>query len=159
MRVVFDTNVLISATLWDNSVAQKLLSRFMENGIEICVSLEIIIVCVITNWNIIVTHTICRMHNYVLISYAFYYNEYKNVLIRDFHYSNVEVNHVIQKILSFVSIIVSNERIDVIKEDPSDNRILECAISSGATYILSYDKHLLDMNEYRGIRIITPNEF
>ena len=67
MRVVFDTNVLISATLWDNSVAQKLLSRFMENGIEICVSLEIIIVCVITNWNIIVTHTICRMHNYVLI--------------------------------------------------------------------------------------------
>ena len=35
----------------------------------------ITIVCVITNWNIIVTHIICRMHNYVLISYAFYYKQ------------------------------------------------------------------------------------
>ena len=35
-----------------------------------------IIVCVITNYNIIVTHTICRMHNYVLICYAFYYKQY-----------------------------------------------------------------------------------
>ena len=41
-KVVFDTNVLISATLWDNSVAQKFLFRCIQDNIQIFSSQEIL---------------------------------------------------------------------------------------------------------------------
>ena len=47
---------------------------------------------------------------------------------------------------------------DVVKEDPDDNKIIECAIESEAEYILSYDNHLLRLKEYLGIKIIKPEE-
>jgi predicted nucleic acid-binding protein len=43
--------------------------------------------------------------------------------------------------------------------DYEDNRILEAALDSGAQLIVSDDHHLLDMNPWRGIPIITPREF
>jgi len=44
----------------------------------------------------------------------------------------------------------------VIKEDPDDNKIIECAISSNSEFIITYDKHLLKVKEYKGIQIIRP---
>lgn len=46
-----------------------------------------------------------------------------------------------------------------IKEDPSDNRYLECAVASESSYIVTGDKHLLDLNELQGIQIVTPAGF
>jgi len=42
MVVTFDTNVLLSATLWDGSVAQKLLFDLIRRGIKIYSTTEII---------------------------------------------------------------------------------------------------------------------
>ena len=42
MKIVFDTNVLISSTLWNNSVAQKFLFRCIKENISIFSSQEII---------------------------------------------------------------------------------------------------------------------
>ena len=44
-------------------------------------------------------------------------------------------------------------------QDPDDNKFLECAVSGGAGYIVSGDKHLLDLEEYEGIKILTPKGF
>jgi putative PIN family toxin of toxin-antitoxin system len=43
--------------------------------------------------------------------------------------------------------------------DPTDNRHLECAVAGKAQYIVSGDRHLLELKEYRGIQILTPREF
>lgn len=43
--------------------------------------------------------------------------------------------------------------------DPDDNRILEAAVEGRADCIVSGDKHLLRMKVFRGIEILTPNEF
>ncbi len=51
------------------------------------------------------------------------------------------------------------ERLEVIKEDPGDNKFLECAVSSGADFIISGDHHLLELGEFRGTRIVTPATF
>ena len=40
MNVVLDTNVLISSTLWDSSVANKLLKKLIETASEIYTSIE-----------------------------------------------------------------------------------------------------------------------
>lgn len=50
-------------------------------------------------------------------------------------------------------------KIEVIKEDPSDNKFLECAIESYADYIVTGDKHLKSLNEFEGIKIVNAREF
>lgn len=55
--------------------------------------------------------------------------------------------------------IIPNVTLQVVKEDPSDNKFLECAIAGKADYIISGDSHLLDLKEYQGIPIIRVAEF
>jgi putative PIN family toxin of toxin-antitoxin system len=51
------------------------------------------------------------------------------------------------------------KRIAVINDDPDDDKFIECAVSCGADYIVSGDKHLLKLKEYGGIKIITASDF
>jgi uncharacterized protein len=49
--------------------------------------------------------------------------------------------------------------LDVVKDDPDDNRILECAVHSRSEAIITHDKDLLRMKSYQGIRMMKVNEF
>lgn len=55
--------------------------------------------------------------------------------------------------------VVPVRKIEVIKEDPSDNKFLECAIEAQADYIISGDKHLKKLVEFEGIKIIDARRF
>jgi putative PIN family toxin of toxin-antitoxin system len=46
-----------------------------------------------------------------------------------------------------------------ITPDPKDNKFIECALSAKAKFIITGDKGLLWMKQFRGIKIITPEEF
>jgi putative PIN family toxin of toxin-antitoxin system len=48
--------------------------------------------------------------------------------------------------------------IDVVKEDPADNRVLECAIAGRADLIVSGDRHLLRLGSFAGVRIVTARQ-
>lgn len=62
--------------------------------------------------------------------------------------------------LAHLAILTPGERrVNVIAEDPSDNRYLECAIEGDADYIVSGDEHLLRLDAYQKIRILTPRAF
>jgi len=50
-------------------------------------------------------------------------------------------------------------QLDIIKEDPPHNRILECAVSAGSDYIVSGDKDLLRLGRYDSIRILRVADF
>lgn len=126
-RVVFDTNVLISATLWDNSVAQKFLFKCLKENIQIFSSQEII-------------------------------EEYKKILARDFDYKEQEIGEILERILQFLTLVSPTKKVNLIKEDAEDNKIVECALESKARYIVSYDKHLLKLKEYQEIKIVNPKE-
>jgi len=126
-KVVFDTNMLISATLWDNSVAQKFLFRCIRENIQVFSSQEII-------------------------------DEYKEILARDFDYKEQEIREMVEKILQFITLVNPKNKVSAVKEDSDDNKIIECAIESEAEYIISYDKHLLKIKKYNGIKIVRPEE-
>ncbi len=50
--------------------------------------------------------------------------------------------------------------VDVISEDPSDNKYLACAVEGRASYIISGDRHLLGLGRYLDlIAILSPREF
>jgi predicted nucleic acid-binding protein len=47
----------------------------------------------------------------------------------------------------------------VITDDVSDNHILACALAGRADFIISGDRHLLNLKEYEGIVIERPVDF
>ena len=83
-------------------------------------------------------------------------NEFSEVLIRDFNYDKADARSIIEKVLAFAILIEPKNKLDIIKEDLDDNVIIECGVESNSAYIITYDKHLLNLKEYLGIKIITP---
>jgi predicted nucleic acid-binding protein len=47
----------------------------------------------------------------------------------------------------------------VVTADPDDDKFLEAAVAGRVDYIVSGDPHLLDLDTFRGIDIITPRIF
>ena len=85
-------------------------------------------------------------------------DETAEVLERDFEYSKNEAKNIIEKILLFAKLTEPKQKVDIIKEDPDDNKVIECAIESSSDYIITYDRHLLKIKEYKGIKILKPEE-
>ena len=56
-------------------------------------------------------------------------------------------------------IVIPTEKVNVVKDDHDDDKFIEAALEGKAEYIVSQDKHLLKMKEYRGIKILHPDEF
>lgn len=63
-----------------------------------------------------------------------------------------------KKVLQFITLVNPCVKVNIIKEDADDNKIIECALEGKADYIISYDKHLLNLKEYKKIKIISPEE-
>ena len=56
-------------------------------------------------------------------------------------------------------LIEPTESLRVIEADPTDDRILECAVAAGADVIVSGDTHLLRLGSFRGIPVQRVGEF
>jgi len=84
--------------------------------------------------------------------------EYRGILARDFDYTEKEIGEIVEKTLQSLTLVTPSEEVDVVKEDADDNKILECALESKAEYVISYDKHLLKLREFQGIKIVRPEE-
>ena len=83
--------------------------------------------------------------------------ELEGVLREKFEIPEKDTKEVIKSIREISFPVQPKEKINLIKEDPSDNRILECAIAADADYIVSGDlKHLQSLKEFRGIPILSP---
>jgi putative PIN family toxin of toxin-antitoxin system len=46
-----------------------------------------------------------------------------------------------------------------IKDDPADDVFLACAVEGAADYIVTGDRHLLDVGTYQGVSIVGPRSF
>lgn len=60
--------------------------------------------------------------------------------------------------LEEAEVVEPQERLEVCR-DPNDNKFFECAIAARADYIVSEDKDLLVVAEYKGIRTVSAAEF
>ena len=69
----------------------------------------------------------------------------------------------IEKLLNLISqkaiLIEPKEKLEIIKDDPEDNKFLECAVEGKADYIVSGDIHLLSLKKYKDIPIFKVREF
>ncbi|HSE82922.1 MAG TPA: putative toxin-antitoxin system toxin component, PIN family [Thermodesulfobacteriota bacterium] len=66
---------------------------------------------------------------------------------------------IIEFIYFYSEIVTPKKRLDIVKEDPDDNKFLECAVEAKAEYIISGNRHLLKLKAFKGIDILTANDF
>lgn len=86
-------------------------------------------------------------------------SEIRNVLQTKFRWPEAAADDAIAQLLDFSQLVKPTGTIEVIQSGPDDNRVLECAIASNSQFVVSGDKHLLTLGEYRGIRILKVAEF
>jgi len=75
-----------------------------------------------------------------------------------FKTSHEEVKRMITALSRTADVIAVKTKIKVVISDPKDDMVIETAIDGEASIIVTGDSHLLALNEYRGIRIITVEE-
>src|SRR3989344_6372724 len=103
MNVVLDTNILISATLWNTSIANRLLNQLISKS------------------NIFTSE-------YILL-------EFEKVLKRDFNKSEEDAAKLTEDLSIIFTTVNPYKKLNVVKDDPDDNKILECAVESSSDYI------------------------
>jgi putative PIN family toxin of toxin-antitoxin system len=87
-------------------------------------------------------------------------SEYFEVLNRPkFGLKQETIDRIINYIYQFSEFVVPEEKIRFIEDDPKDDKFLEAAVAGRVDFIVSGDKHLLDLKEFRSIPIITGREF
>lgn len=75
---------------------------------------------------------------------------------KKFKFPEAAAREIVSEISSLAESFEPVEKISLIKEDPADNRILECALAAGAAAIVSGDSHLLSLGNFRAIPILNP---
>lgn len=79
--------------------------------------------------------------------------DFKRPLIDD------EILHWIS-IIAVDGILVRSElKLEIIKDDPDDDKFIEAAVTGKADYLVTQDNHLLKIKKFREINILTPQEF
>ena len=86
-------------------------------------------------------------------------DEFSEKLFVKFGYTQ-EQSHAAAREVEKLSALVTIGQALKIVADPDDDKILECAVIGKATHIVSGDKrHLLPLDSYQDIRIVSPAEF
>ena len=127
-KVVFDTNIFISAILFGGNPL-RCLEMSWEGKIIVVTSKAILL-------------------------------ELAEKMNKKFDWEEEEVRDLIEGITKFAEIVEPKEKIDLIKKDPADNRVLEVARKAKADFIISGDKrHILPLKRFEGTKIISAADF
>ncbi|MBI5143163.1 MAG: putative toxin-antitoxin system toxin component, PIN family [Nitrospirae bacterium] len=126
-RVVFDTNIFISALITPGGRGETAYRQAIEGAFELYSSVPIL------------TETAGKLTN-------------------KFGWSNDRVTAAVRHIAATATVIKPAVRVSILADEP-DNRILECAVAAQAEFIVTGDKHLLALENYEGIAILTLAEF
>lgn len=84
--------------------------------------------------------------------------ELASILSGKFSWADEDVREALMAVGRHADLVKPEARLRVLDDD-ADNRILECAVEGRADWIVSGDRHLLDLKEFRGIRIIGVSGF
>lgn len=85
--------------------------------------------------------------------------ELSNKLNTKFSWNEERIKLIIKNLSRYIQVVDPGLKLTVVKEDPKDNKILECAAVSDADYIITGDKHLLKLKEFEEIKIVAPGDF
>lgn len=131
-KVVLDANVWISAMLWGGKPAAIIKAAEMGKV------------------NIIVSEAIIGEISQVL--------NYPK-LTKIYQAENLQHEELMEAVLRVAKFVEVTKKVNVVIDHPADDKYIECALAAGADYLVSGDKHLLNVGGYKGTRVVSVNEF
>lgn len=101
-----------------------------------------------------------RAGKFILVVSEEIVSEYLDVLQRPkLHLKSSTITAIVNRVYRKAEFVTPAEKIFVVLADTTDNKFVEAAVTGKTDYIVSGDKHLLDLKEYKSIPIITAREF
>ena len=97
--------------------------------------------------------------NFVLLVSPAILREIAHVLRDVLQWQETEIVAQLKLVAKVAEIISPTVRLRVIAEDPTDARVLECALAGRADLIVSGDRHLRKLKSFRNIGIVQPSDF
>ncbi|PIP40046.1 putative toxin-antitoxin system toxin component, PIN family [Candidatus Desantisbacteria bacterium CG_4_9_14_3_um_filter_40_11] len=132
IKMVFDTNVIVSALLW-TGIPHELLVMAKKGEISLAMSFDMLV----------------ELEE--VLGREKFQHRIKAI--------NTTIEELISSIKLIVKFYTVLEKIEGICLDIDDDMFLECAIASNSKYILSGDMHLLSLGSFRDIQILRPRDF
>src|SRR3989304_2002469 len=80
-------------------------------------------------------------------------------ILKQFNPSKDDIDEFIGMIMEHALLAKGRYSLHEIKEDPSDDMFLACAMEAEADFIVSRDPHLRNLKQFHGIKIINVKEF
>jgi len=133
LKVVLDTNIIISATITTQGNPARILDFWREDKFELIITPAILE----EMWQVIL-RPVLQKHRRITEDEA------------------VDLLFEIQQDDTTISPTLD---LKIIKQDPTDDKYIIAAIEGKADYIVSGDQHLLELGFYENIKIISPKEF
>ncbi len=127
LTVVFDTNILFSATGWRGNPFQCV-EHARAGRVHAVTCPELI-------------------------------QELAEKLDTKLKFSPEQTTETLADYLSFHRVVNIPKTLEAVPRDPDDNAVLECALESGASHIVTGDDDLLVLKEFRGVQIVRASEF
>lgn len=133
MRAIIDTSVLVSGLISPHGAPARVLARWIEGHFTLLYSPSI-------------------------------YAEYEDVLRRAWLHHRLAgipnpIEPYLQAIRALGQIVIGHADVAGAVRDPFDEAFLACAVLGEAHYLVTVDKDLLVLGQFRETRIITPGQF
>jgi putative PIN family toxin of toxin-antitoxin system len=131
MKVIFDTNVWVSALITPGGISARVFAsqaRFQS----------------ITSEEILAE-----------VEKVLHYDKIQ----RKRGLTDEEIADYMQFIRLISRVVMVHEQVNLLEVDPSDNKFLACARAAQAAYIVSGDPHLTRLGSFEQIEILPPGEF
>ena len=133
MRVVLDTNVIIAPFLSPKGVP-ALIRKAWEDGV----------------FDVVVSETLLAEYTEVL--------GYEDIAAKH-QMEQAKIKSVIEGFKKYAILVSPTKVPKVVKEDPDDDELFAVAEEGEASYIVTKNKHVLYVGEYKGIQVLTPLAF
>lgn len=87
-------------------------------------------------------------------------SEFDEKLRLRFGYTDQQALLAVNELRGISRVVAIAHQLKVVTADPDDDKIIECAVSGSASHIVTGDKrHLLPLDRYGAIEIVTPADF
>ncbi|MCL5985357.1 MAG: putative toxin-antitoxin system toxin component, PIN family [Actinobacteria bacterium] len=134
LKVVLDTNIFVSSLLVKTGLPAQILDAWRERQF------------------ILVTSPYIIAEIRATLSYP--------RIRRKYEITEEEIDKLITLLKQDGLLILSDTKaIDSIAKDPADEKVLTCAAEAKVDFIVSGDRHLLNLSIYQGIPILTVRQF
>jgi len=134
MKVVLDTNLLISAFIAPNGELAQVVKLLQSEGFHLLLSADV----------------------FTEIERVLRYPRLRTL----YHYTDAQIDAFVDGIRCIAVWVEETESLAAVQTTETENRFIALAVAGSARYIVTGDKrHLLTIRRYQSIEIVSPTEF